>query len=155
MWGSKLLKHGGNLAKSILEFDVRVRSSPTDFFIILLRKKISDWVLLSPYIKQVNDSGSLNNWSKTSHSSPSFLQNNIFCNGVVHQAFQIKSFFLRFFWCSRLALRNHTGATQKTNFITDVLLVGFARSPTWFTKFPVRIVLLFTSDKPNGTSNLE
>ena len=26
--------------------------------------------------------------------------------------------------------------------------------PIWFTKFPVKTVLLFTSDKPNGTSNL-
>ena len=34
-----------------------------------------------------------------------------------------KKFFLSFLWCSWLALRNHTGATQKTNFITDVSLV--------------------------------
>ena len=26
--------------------------------------------------------------------------------------------FFEDLWCSRLALRNHTGATQKTNFIT-------------------------------------
>ena len=31
--------------------------------------------------------------------------------------------FLKFFCCSRLALRNHSGATQKTNFIADVSLV--------------------------------
>ena len=31
--------------------------------------------------------------------------------------------FLRFFRCSRLALRNHTGDIQKTNFVADVSLV--------------------------------
>ena len=48
---------------------------------------------------------------------------NLEFQGVPQTEKEDKKFFLRFLWCSRLALRNHTGATQKTNFITDVSLV--------------------------------
>ena len=34
-----------------------------------------------------------------------------------------KKLFLKFFWCARLALRNDSGAAQKTNFIANVSLV--------------------------------
>ena len=70
------IKHGGSLAKSISEFGVSVRSSLTIYFYHFAPQKISDWVLLSPYTKQVNDFRSLHNWSETSDSSPSSLQNN-------------------------------------------------------------------------------
>ena len=45
------------------------------------------------------------------------------CGSIPKLKYVVDKKFLKFFWCSRLALRNHSGATQKTNFIADVSLL--------------------------------